>query len=176
MVNYRDEVDLDFILEKVNNMCKHMALPYVRIKDAEIKDNFIYFFINGIDEPIRVSLSENIKYMIHSVQEYLDWQSTVVISNVSNIETDLDLDNLPKNIKIIGLPYRQLKIRKDDKSVIFVDLCQKSYQRVYDLLYKVGEEELHRYLQNESSEIIDFKDFKNCLKRKELLVLLLSLT
>lgn len=179
MEDIGDFAKLEEIAGKVDNMCKHMALPYIRftsiVRVLEGDEIELWCYIKDEDcGPIVVPYCEDTKEMVKRIKDKIHWQESISIKNVSTVETDLDIDP-PKIFQIVGLPYRQIKVCCSGKES-FVNLCQKSYQKVYSLLYEAGRKELIHEYQNEPPESIDFADLKKCLKRKELLVLLLSLS
>lgn len=174
-----DFATLEEIAAKLDNVCKHMALPYIRFTSINrvLKGNEVelYCYIRDEDvDPIVVPYCEDVKEMVRRIKEKIHWQESVSIHNVSSVETDLDIDP-PSMFQITGLPYRQIKICCNEKES-FINLCQRSYQKVYSLLYEAGKQEFILEYQNEPPGFIEFADLKKCLKRKELLVLLLSLS
>lgn len=158
------------IKEKLNKCLKHFAYPGCRCTDVSAyMDNVLVADIRTPEGTISVPIdtSKDVKEIVKSVIECRDLKRyrQVIILNVEVDETRLTLDNIPDDFIISGLPYRQLKISIGERP-FFIDLCAVSYQHVYSLMLS----------QSHYPACINFKNLKSCLKRKELLVLLITLS
>lgn len=89
----------------------------------------------------------------------------IEITNIKNdITTNLKIKDIPDNFYLEKLPYRQLQIAVNEKR-LFIDLCTKSYQRILAKLKNIEDWPVK----------LSFEDFSECLKRKEIVTLLIYL-
>lgn len=160
----------DLLTEKLNSACKKLAIPYIRVEDVTMGDSVCK--VESNIGQITVSYSESQddeKSVVHKfIEESKDVQPyrSVKVTGVGECETkSLSIGQLPDSFEITGLPYKQLKVSIGD-SPIFVDLCKQSYTRVYNYLYS---------LYSKDAEI-SFEKLSSLIKRKELLVLSLSIS
>lgn len=108
---------------------------------------------------------ENVKDCINIIKNNIPakFSKLEVVKIKNDITTNLKIKDVPDSFYLERLPYRQLQIFVNNKR-IFIDLCTKSYQRFLALLKN-----------KEWSSQIDFKSFSECLKRKEIITLLIYL-
>lgn len=163
-------IDRDLLVDKLNSACKKMAIPYVRVQSAEMEDSTCRIESNVGPIEIQYLTDEDTeKDVVHkflSSSSPIKDCSRVEVTDVEKCKTsNLSLGKLPESFVIEGLPYKQLKIGLGDKSV-FIDLCKTSYIKVYNYFYSLYSK----------AHTVSFEKFSTLIKRKELLVLLLSIS
>lgn len=183
MVEDRMLIEKDFLdcfevkLKKFLKHCICRQLKVVSIKKIETNqknctgilttistpENDIQVF-NLVKQKDLVNL-EKVKDCISIIKNNIPAKfSRLEVINIKNdITTNLKIKDVLDSFYLERLPYRQLQVFVNEKR-FFIDLCTKSYQRVLALL------------KNEDWKTqIDFKSFSDCLKRKEIITLLIYL-
>ena len=158
------------MIEKLNSACKKLAIPYIRVESVNIQESICDVQTNigmisvGYDESKDDEKSIVHKFLTQApeVKPY----SYIDVVKVDGCKTKaLDIGKLPNSFRVTGLPYKQIKITTGEAPV-FVDLCKSSYTKVYNYFYS---------LYSKDKEV-DFEKLSSLIKRKELLVLLLSIS
>lgn len=153
--------------DKANNALKHIAIPVLELTDLvynEEDDGWDFYVRDrstGMEFCSGIPMDDD-KEVIKDFLEHLYNYRSVKVTGVKSIdENRFTLDNLPASFSIVGLPDRQIKIESAGK-VNFINLQRPSYDKV-------------RAKLNKPCMTLDFDELANCLIRKELLVLLLTL-
>lgn len=168
--------------DKLNNLLKHLAYPCFRVSrivqaPSDVEDKEGYNVCVELKDPklnilrpiVRYDKGMEMREFISRVRncKELKLYTQAIVRDVTLDEGgSLSLDNVPKSFIITGLPYRQMKISTGSEDSYYIDLCQASYQRVCAVM------------SNSVSfpAVIPFSKIKDCLKRKEVLVLLITLS
>lgn len=168
--------------DKLNNLLKHLAYPCFRVSrivqapsDVEDKDGYNICVelkdpkLNILRPIVRYDKGMEMREFISRVRncKELKLYTQAIVRDVTLDEGgSLSLDNVPKSFIITGLPYRQMKISTGSEDSYYIDLCQASYQRVCAVMSNAVS----------FPAVIPFSKIKDCLKRKEVLVLLITLS
>lgn len=168
--------------DKLNNLLKHLAYPCFRVSrivqapsDVEDKEGYNVYVelkdpkLNILRPIIRYDKGMEMREFISRVRnckELKPYTQAIVRDVTLDEGGSLSLDNVPKSFIITGLPYRQMKISTGSEDSYYIDLCQASYQRVCAVMSNVVS----------FPAVIPFSKIKDCLKRKEVLVLLITLS
>lgn len=154
-------------INKLNTCLKHFANPVLRVKQNNegycIETNKTTYNLSILDKVT----SENEREIIGNIinNETFNDYKTVEIYNVdSNQSTNLDLRKVSDHFTIYGLPDRQIKLKNNK----YIDLDRITYQKLYSLILS----------KNQKGEIparIDFEELKRVLKRKYLILILITL-
>ena len=168
--------------DKLNNLLKHLAYPCFRVSrivqapsDVEDKDGYNVCVelkdpkLNILRPIVRYDKGMEMREFISRVRncKELKLYTQAIVRDVTLDEGgSLSLDNVPKSFIITGLPYRQMKISTGSEDSYYIDLCQASYQRVCAVMSNAVS----------FPAVIPFSKIKDCLKRKEVLVLLITLS
>lgn len=170
--------------DKLNNLLKHLAYPCFRVsrivqvpsdvdpenKDecdlcVELKDPKLNILRPVVHYDKGMEMREFIS-RVRNCKELKPYTQAIVRDVTLDEGGSLSLDNVPKSFIITGLPYRQMKISTGSEDSYYIDLCQASYQRVCAAMSNVVS----------FPATIPFSKIKDCLKRKEVLVLLITLS
>lgn len=168
--------------DKLNNLLKHLAYPCFRVSrivqaPSDVEDKEGYNVCVELKDPklnilrpiVRYDKGMEMREFISRVRncKELKLYTQAIVRDVTLDEGgSLSLDNVPKSFIITGLPYRQMKISTGSEDSYYIDLCQASYQRVCAVMSNVAS----------FPAAIPFSKIKDCLKRKEVLVLLITLS
>lgn len=168
--------------DKLNNLLKHLAYPCFRVSrivqapsDVEDKEGYNVYVelkdpkLNILRPIVRYDKGMEMREFISRVRncKELKLYTQAIVRDVTLDEGgSLSLDNVPKSFIITGLPYRQMKISTGSEDSYYIDLCQASYQRVCAVMSNAVS----------FPAVIPFSKIKDCLKRKEVLVLLITLS
>lgn len=168
--------------DKLNNLLKHLAYPCFRVSrivqaPSDVEDKEGYNVCVELKDPklnilrpiVRYDKGMEMREFISRVRncKELKLYTQAIVRDVTLDEGgSLSLDNVPKSFIITGLPYRQMKISTGSEDSYYIDLCQASYQRVYAVMSNAVS----------FPAVIPFSKIKDCLKRKEVLVLLITLS
>lgn len=168
--------------DKLNNLLKHLAYPCFRVSrivqaPSDVEDKEGYNVCVELKDPklnilrpiVRYDKGMEMREFISRVRncKELKLYTQAIVRDVTLDEGgSLSLDNVPKSFIITGLPYRQMKISTGSEDSYYIDLCQASYQRVCAVMSNV----------TSFPAVIPFSKIKDCLKRKEVLVLLITLS
>lgn len=168
--------------DKLNNLLKHLAYPCFRVSrivqaPSDVEDKEGYNVCVELKDPklnilrpiVRYDKGMEMREFISRVRncKELKLYTQAIVRDVTLDEGgSLSLDNVPKSFIITGLPYRQIKISTGSEDSYYIDLCQASYQRVCAVMSNVVS----------FPAVIPFSKIKDCLKRKEVLVLLITLS
>lgn len=168
--------------DKLNNLLKHLAYPCFRVSrivqaPSDVEDKEGYNVCVELKDPklnilrpiVRYDKGMEMREFISRVRncKELKLYTQAIVRDVTLDEGgSLSLDNVPKSFIITGLPYRQMKISIGSEDSHYIDLCQASYQRVCAVMSNAV---------NFPADI-PFSKIKDCLKRKEVLVLLITLS
>lgn len=168
--------------DKLNNLLKHLAYPCFRVSrivqaPSDVEDKEGYSVCVELKDPklnilrpiVRYDKGMEMREFISRVRncKELKLYTQAIVRDVTLDEGgSLSLDNVPKSFIITGLPYRQMKISTGSEDSYYIDLCQASYQRVCAVMSNVVS----------FPAVIPFSKIKDCLKRKEVLVLLITLS
>ena len=170
--------------DKLNNLLKHLAYPCFRVSrivqipndtDSENEDG--YSICVELKDPKFNILRPVVRYdkgmemrefisRVRNCKELKPYTQAIVREVTLDEGGSLSLDNVPKSFIITGLPYRQMKISAGSEDSYYIDLCQASYQRVCAVMSNAVS----------FPTVIPFSRIKDCLKRKEVLVLLITLS
>ena len=168
--------------DKLNNLLKHLAYPCFRVsrivqapsdvedKDGcdlcvELKDPKLNILRPIVHYDKGMEMREFIS-RVRNCKELKPYTQAIVRDVTLDEGGSLSLDNVPKSFIVTGLPYRQMKINTGSEDSHYIDLCQASYQRVCAAMSNVVN----------FPATIPFSKIKDCLKRKEVLVLLITLS
>lgn len=187
MVEDRDISELEV---KLNNLFKHMPCRKIKLGKVNIEkaDNglsvvLVSYYVpvmkNNIqDWDIEMSMTVlkpgetfDIKSCVDKVKKSIpDYYKSIFVENVQSALTDVAYsfseDKIPDTFEIVKIPFKQLAIRTVEDKPIFIDLCSSSYQKVLAVVDG----------KNYWSNKVDFKRFVDCMKRRELVTLLLTLS
>lgn len=168
--------------DKLNNLLKHLAYPCFRVSrivqaPSDVEDKEGYNVCVELKDPklnilrpiVRYDKGMEMREFISRVRncKELKLYTQAIVRDVTLDEGgSLSLDNVPKSFIITGLPYRQMKISTGSEDSYYIDLCQASYQRVCAVMSNAVS----------FPAVIPFSKIKDCLKRKEVLVLLITLS
>lgn len=168
--------------DKLNNLLKHLAYPCFRVSrivqaPSDVEDKEGYNVCVELKDPklnilrpiVRYDKGMEMREFISRVRncKELKLYTQAIVRDVTLDEGgSLSLDNVPKSFIITGLPYRQIKISTGSEDSYYIDLCQASYQRVCAVMSNAVS----------FPAVIPFSKIKDCLKRKEVLVLLITLS
>lgn len=168
--------------DKLNNLLKHLAYPCFRVSrivqapgdiDSENGCNLCVELkdpkLNVLRPIVHYDKGMEIREFISRVRnckELKPYTQAIVMDVTLDEGGSLSLDNVPKSFIITGLPYRQMKISTGSEDSYYIDLCQASYQRVCAAMSNIVN----------FPAVIPFSKIKDCLKRKEVLVLLITLS
>lgn len=179
MVEDRKILDLQDKLEKVLKRlpCRKLKLSSLQLKALDSGQKVVIISISLPDNfdsnPFTTVFDWNddvdVKVVVNKTLQQLPAELKSI--RVQNLETALQSisynfssKNLPTDFNIVKLPYRQLAISNNSNETIFINLCTSSYQRLLSTLGRSWR------------PVIDFSEIVNCMKRKELVTLLLTLT
>lgn len=168
--------------DKLNNLLKHLAYPCFRVSRivqapgdidsengcdlcVELKDPKLNVLRPIVHYGEGMGMREFIS-RVRNCKELKPYTQAIVRDVTLDEGGSLSLDNVPKSFIITGLPYRQMKISTGSEDSYYIDLCQASYQRVCAVMSNVVS----------FPAVIPFSKIKDCLKRKEVLVLLITLS
>lgn len=168
--------------DKLNNLLKHLAYPCFRVSRivqvpndtenedecdicVELKDPKLNILRPIVHYDKGMEMREFIS-RVRNCKELKPYTQAIVRDVTLDEGGSLSLDNVPKSFIITGLPYRQMKISTGSEDSYYIDLCQASYQRVCAVMSNVAS----------FPAVIPFSKIKDCLKRKEVLVLLITLS
>ena len=168
--------------DKLNNLLKHLAYPCFRVSRivqapsddedkegynvcVELKDPKLNILRSVVHYDKGMEMREFIS-RVRNCKELKPYTQAIVRDVTLDEGGSLSLDNVPKSFIITGLPYRQMKISTGSEDSHYIDLCQASYQRVCAAMSNVVSFPV----------AIPFSKIKDCLKRKEVLVLLITLS
>lgn len=170
--------------DKLNNLLKHLAYPCFRVSrivqapsdiDSENEDGCDIYVelkdpkLNILRPVVHYDKGMEMREFISRVRnckELKPYTQAIVRDVTLDEGGSLSLDNVPKSFIITGLPYRQMKISTGSEDSHYIDLCQVSYQRVCAAMSNIVN----------FPAAIPFSKIKDCLKRKEVLVLLITLS
>lgn len=168
--------------DKLNNLLKHLAYPCFRVSrivqaPSDVEDKEGYNVCVELKDPklnilrpiVRYDKGMEMREFISRVRncKELKLYTQAIVRDVTLDEGgSLSLDNVPKSFIITGLPYRQMKISTGSEDSYYIDLCQASYQRICAVMSNAVS----------FPAVIPFSKIKDCLKRKEVLVLLITLS
>lgn len=168
--------------DKLNNLLKHLAYPCFRVSrivqaPSDVEDKEGYNVCVELKDPklnilrpiVRCDKGMEMREFISRVRncKELKLYTQAIVRDVTLDEGgSLSLDNVPKSFIITGLPYRQMKISTGSEDSYYIDLCQASYQRICAVMSNAVS----------FPAVIPFSKIKDCLKRKEVLVLLITLS
>lgn len=168
--------------DKLNNLLKHLAYPCFRVSrivqaPSDVEDKEDYNVCVELKDPKLNILRPVVHYdkgmemrefisRVRNCKELKPYTQAIVRDVTLDEGGSLSLDNVPKSFIITGLPYRQMKISTGSEDSYYIDLCQASYQRVCAIMSNVVN----------FPPAIPFNKIKDCLKRKEVLVLLITLS
>lgn len=168
--------------DKLNNLLKHLAYPCFRVSrivqaPSDVEDKEGYNVCVELKDPklnilrpiVRYDKGMEMREFISRVRncKELKLYTQAIVRDVTLDEGgSLSLDNVPKSFIITGLPYRQMKISTGSEDSYYIDLCQASYQRICAVMSNAVS----------FPAVIPFNKIKDCLKRKEVLVLLITLS
>lgn len=168
--------------DKLNNLLKHLAYPCFRVSrivqsPSDVEDKEGYNACVELKDPklnilrpvVHCDKGMEMREFISRVRncKELKLYTQAIVRDVTLDEGgSLSLDNVPKSFIITGLPYRQMKISTGSEDSYYIDLCQASYQRVCAVMSNTVS----------FPAVIPFSKIKDCLKRKEVLVLLITLS
>lgn len=171
---------LDLFILKTRNLLKHYPCRNLKILNVEKQtaanktdadvvvitvgnkvENWkkAFIFDRHTDEDFIKSFVEDIKNEIP--EKYSQLQITNVKEIAENILHNFSKKDISDTFYITKIPYRQLKI--NDK--IFLNINNITYQKILALLSKI----------DTWPASISFQDLTNCMKRKEIVTLLLYL-
>lgn len=174
--------------DKLNNLLKHLAYPCFRVSRivqvpsgfedengcdlcVELKDLKFNVLRPVVHYDKGMEMREFIS-RVRNCKELKPYTQAIVRDVTLDEGGSLSLDNVPKSFTITGLPYRQMKISTGSEDSYYIDLCQASYQRVCAVMSNVP-----NYTNTVCfPAVIPFSKIKDCLKRKEVLVLLITLS
>ena len=170
--------------DKLNNLLKHLAYPCFRVSRivqvpndtdsenedgrnicVELKDPKLNILRPVVHYDKGMEMREFIS-RVRNCKELKPYTQAIVRDVTLDEGGSLSLDNVPKSFIITGLPYRQMKISIGSEDSHYIDLCQASYQRVCAAMSNIVN----------FPAVIPFSKIKDCLKRKEVLVLLITLS
>lgn len=170
--------------DKLNNLLKHLAYPCFRVSRivqapndtdsenedgcdicVELKDPKLNILRPVVHYDKGMEMREFIS-RVRNCKELKPYTQAIVRDVTLDEGGSLSLDNVPKSFIITGLPYRQMKISIGSEDSYYIDLCQASYQRVCAAMSNIVN----------FPAVIPFSKIKDCLKRKEVLVLLITLS
>ena len=175
---------IDTLTLKITNLLKHLPCRGLKLIALDIrqlaepvaseiltiviatpegpsKSLFLTLNVPRDEAAIKKTITEVLKSI---PKQYLQITVVNVRSALKSVKSSLDIEALPDSFQLIKLPYRQLSISLNDKTT-FIDLCTASYQRILANLNS---------LKGWPDEI-DLELISNCMKRKELLVLVWTL-
>lgn len=168
--------------DKLNNLLKHLAYPCFRVSrivqaPSDVEDKEGYNVCVELKDPKLNILRPIVHYdkgmemrefisRVRNCKELKPYTQAIVRDVTLDESGSLSLDNVPKSFIITGLPYRQMKISTGSEDSYYIDLCQASYQRICAVMSNVVS----------FPAVIPFSKIKDCLKRKEVLVLLITLS
>lgn len=168
--------------DKLNNLLKHLAYPCFRVSrivqaPSDVEDKGGYNVCVELKDPKLNILRPIVRYdkgmemrefisRVRNCKELKPYTQAIVRDVTLDEGGSLSLDNVPKSFIITGLPYRQMKISTGSEDSCYIDLCQASYQRVCAAMSNIVN----------FPAVIPFSKIKDCLKRKEVLVLLITLS
>ena len=187
MVEDRDISELEV---KLNNLFKHMPCRKIKLGKVNIEkaDNglsvvLVSYYVpvmkNNIqDWDVEMAMTVlkpeevfDVKSCVDKVKKSIpDYYKSIFIENVQSALTDVSYsfseDKIPNTFEIVKIPFRQLAIKTVTGKPVFIDLCSSSYQKVLAIVDG----------KNCWTNKIDFKRFVDCMKRRELVTLLLTLS
>ena len=168
--------------DKLNNLLKHLAYPCFRVSrivqaPSDVEDKEGYNVCVELKDPKLNILRPIVRYdkgmetrefisRVRNCKELKPYTQAIVRDVTLDESGSLSLDNVPKSFIITGLPYRQMKISTGSEDSYYIDLCQASYQRICAAMSNAVS----------FPAVIPFSKIKDCLKRKEVLVLLITLS
>lgn len=142
-----------------------LELPNTEGSGAEASSNLIVAYNKVLNED-----SLDIKSYIDLIKSKIpEYYKSVFAKSVQTalkaISYPFSEDKVPNTFEIVKLPYRQISVRTLDKP-IFIDLCNSSYSRILEILDD----------RPIWTNVIDFEKLVKCMKRRELVTLLLMLS
>lgn len=154
-------------INKLNTCLKHFANPILRVKKDNnnfyIDTNTTRFDLNILDN-IKPEEERDIIRSIINNEVFKPYRTAEVYNVDSNQSTNLDLRRVQDHFIIYDLPDRQIKLKNNN----YIDLDRITYQKLYSLILS----------KNQKGEIparIDFEELKRILKRKYLILILITL-
>lgn len=168
---------------KLEKALKHLPCRNIKLKNLSISEQSIPAIVNinllfPVEENSQMILvfewdpeKKTIKNLIREIlnqipKNYLSITVKNIKESLQDIHYNFSNRNIPDSFDIIKLPYRQLEVATQfGKS--FINLYASSYQKILSTL----DENNSRKWKN----CIDFSKIVNCMKRKELVTLLLVL-
>lgn len=172
---------IELFAQKLNSFLKH--LPCRKLKILKLTTQLLYekavlilvlsapsrsddlFFTLEVPKSVE-DINRTIKYIANSLPEkYLTVEFQNVKEVLNEINYNFSLEDIPSTFSVVKLPYKQLAIKRYG-ATRFINLSKISYQRVLALF--------DRFYQWPA--VCEFKDLTACMKRKELVVLLLSIS
>lgn len=177
---------LEDIQVKITNLLKHLPCRQLKLKSIEWLTSELDTNIFGVKIVIQTPDSdiENVtlfkkkdlkdsklpKHCIEQIlkkipQQYLSITIQDVQVTTKGVLKNFKEKDIPDEFILEKFPYRQLQIRVNDRK-LFIKLSTKTYQKILNFFNK----------QNQFPLTISFSHINNCLKRRELVTLLLYLT
>lgn len=172
-----DREIIENLNRKIKNLLKHLPCRRLKLSQLVVKelneDTQVAVIIIDTPEPqniiLTLPLSLSCKDILFEVSKAIpEKYKSLEIKNVQSalklIKYNFNTQKIPDSFLLTKVPYRQLALKIDNHTA-FINLSTSTYQKI-----------LHVLDLNENLDYLDFDKIAVKMRRKELVVLLLSMS